>query len=191
MKKELFNYLLETAKPYYVNEKRFYHNYDHIIEMLNFDSNIILNDSQILAIICHDIVYDTNRKDNEEQSVILMKKLFSHLFENEIIEKSSVIIRDTINHNPTIEDSKIVLDLDMMRLAFDYDVFIKHNDNVRKEYSQYNDEQWDFGRKQFLNTLLNKKIFHSEYFINKDYNNKLQKNIKKFLSIENKVKNKM
>ena len=67
----------------YDEPHRYYHNMDHIIGMLKMaKSEEYLDDELFLAIVFHDIVYDSRRNDNEERS--------SHMFHLKCRESSKI-----------------------------------------------------------------------------------------------------
>lgn len=175
--------------PEYTSEKRFYHNKNHIDNMLaELDKlNLSENDYLVisLAIIFHDAVYDTTIEDklNVEASARLFYFWFwleenRFLFEKvknitiqEVFETVYNLILSTINHEPTYFFKKsyfseklcnIFLDLDLMILADqkNYDDYVK---NIRKEYSQFSDEEFNNGRLRFIDNMLGKVMIFREF----------------------------
>ena len=136
-----------------------------------------------LAIIFHDSIYDTTIEDklNVEASARLFYFWFEEnrsLFENiknitiqEVFETVYNLILSTINHEPTYFFKKsyfseklcnIFLDLDLMILADqkNYDEYVK---NIRKEYSQFSDEEFNNGRLKFIDNMLGKVMIFREF----------------------------
>lgn len=168
--------LISIIKPFYDEPHRFYHNMDHINFML-YHGKHILDRAQYLAVLFHDIVYIAGDKDNEINSIILMKYLTSGIESNEDINIACRIIADTVDHKPSIPESSLVIDLDMLAMGLDYELFKSNNDNIRKEYPFITDTQYIEGRNKFLSSLLEDKIFHSDTFMM--YEDTARNNIKR------------
>lgn len=178
---------LKFAGPEYSSEKRFYHNKKHIYNMLAELDKLKLTENSYLvislAIIFHDAVYDTTIEDklNVEASARLFYFWFEEnrfLFEKlenitiqEVFETVYNLILSTINHEPTYFFKKsyfseklcnIFLDLDLMILADqkNYDEYVK---NIRKEYSQFSDEEFSNGRLKFIDNMLGKVMIFREF----------------------------
>lgn len=71
---------------------------------------------------------------------------------------------------------QLFLDLDMSILAADREDYDVYTQNVRKEYSHFDDENFVKGRSHFLKGLDGVKIFRSGLFA--DLNQKAEENIK-------------
>lgn len=178
---------LKFAGPEYSSEKRFYHNKKHIYNMLAELDKLKLTENSYLvislAIIFHDSVYDTTIEDklNVEASARLFYFWFEEnrfLFEKlenitiqEVFETVYNLILSTINHEPTYFFKKsyfleklcnIFLDLDLMIIANtkSYDDYVK---NIRKEYSQFSDEEFSNGRLKFIDNMLGKVMIFREF----------------------------
>ena len=100
------NFIFEKLKQYNIPEKeierynephRYWHNLDHIKNMINCaKSRNILSDDLFLAIVFHDIIYNPKVNNNEEQSAELLCKYI----DNEEIKQA---ILDTKTHEPKSE----------------------------------------------------------------------------------------
>lgn len=158
--------------PYYKETHRFYHNLDHINDMLEvaYTHNIMLSQEQIFAIAFHDIIYlpwMTNGF-NETQSAQMVHQ-FNRMHGNSISPSSMELIQqiiiDTIDHHATIEESKPVLDLDLHGFAIEPNLFNNNTENIRKEYCYVSDEKFRVGRIAFLKGLQTRKyLFSTPYF---------------------------
>jgi predicted metal-dependent HD superfamily phosphohydrolase len=64
--------IFDRITQFYNSQNRYYHNLNHIGDMLteagNFKKMVDDYDSILFAIWFHDIIYDTKRSDNEEKS---------------------------------------------------------------------------------------------------------------------------
>lgn len=162
---------INIVKPFYFEPHRKFHSWNHIESGLELFKTIKNNSlEQVIAWLYHDIVYNPLLTDNEyNSSQKAIKDIYSNndeiLINPEIV---SIIINDTKNHIPTIEESKIVLDIDMSSLAIkNYDDFFKSRILAAEEYSFLGKDILINGTKKFLKeTLSSDIIFHSKHFEN-------------------------
>lgn len=162
-----YNILYKVIKRYSENNLA-YHNWGHIQEMFMIaDSlDIKLSQSQELAILFHDVVYKAGAKDNEEKSACFMRKELegTGISEN-VIEQAEQIVVDTATHQPSIPESKVVLDLDMVHLSFDFNIFLYYRDKIKEEYPHISDEEFYQGEISFLDSVLKQdKILFTNHF---------------------------
>lgn len=184
---QVFYYMLEDVKENYREKTRFFHNLEHLylgyeeidsyvdwyVENISKDKNdTSIKMEQIAAWMYHDIVYDVkNAHDNEKLSAIVaMEKLKETSLDLSIVEN---IILDTKAHKATIPESKLILDIDMASLGYEYDKFLHYRKLALKEYSLiYNENQLFEGVLSFINaTIKNKEIYHLDYFKEKYQSN--------------------
>ena len=160
----------------YMEPHRFYHNLIHVAKMFETAklNNIPLSIEQELAIWYHDVIYQVKRGEfsNEELSArYAIEKIFHYCanahIENykrdERIEKVATIIRDTENEIPTIEESKVVIDLDLWGLGtYEYQ---KNSILIEKEFTTVMTiDEFKSGRKKWLQLFLARDtIFVSKY----------------------------
>lgn len=147
----------------------------------------------VLTLFFHDAIYFPMRKDNEEVILSIFHILFPKIwlifltfYQNSILlflefsgevnletslsdQISNTIILTKKHLDAGLEDTEgleqIFLDIDMSILGAsqeDYKVYI---DEIRREYSQMKDIQFQKGRLQFLKSLKNKKIYRSSRFM--------------------------
>src|ERR1035437_1174583 len=108
---------------------RFYHNWNHIKDMVFLaDEYNTLTEDLLLAILFHDIIYDPKKTDNEEQSAELFKKFFP--------EKTDVYnaILETKTHIATTDLSYQLNQLDLKILSSGLNNFMYFEDKIFKEY---------------------------------------------------------
>lgn len=115
---------IETVVEKYNEPHRFYHNLDHIDNLIDemqkhIDFNNQYIDQILLTIIFHDIVYDPHRNDNEIKSA----EFFNNLTKNVEISNKPLIttaILDTekhiVNNNNIV--SEILCTVDMSEAHF-------------------------------------------------------------------------
>jgi len=142
----------------YQDPSRHYHNWDHVAHGLTLMKGLASSD-QIIAWAFHDSVYDPTRSDNEYQSAELAKSFGIRS------ERILTMIKDTKTHYPSIEQSKLVLDVDLSSLAFIPEQFQANRESIRKEYAHLTDEQFEVGTHMFAQSLLDRdRIFQTEEF---------------------------
>lgn len=176
MKIQQLNKIEEYCKPFYSTPDRFYHNWSHIESMKQclsdcfsefFIVNKYLKEIQI-AIYFHDIV---NEQINEFENIKNSCELFNNYYDKNLIDivdkaliqKLICITNYTKGLNWITDLERVITDIDLHILASDRYIYIQYMENIRKEYSQYNDEEWRTGRRRvlgkFLNEALNNNLF--------------------------------
>lgn len=150
----------------YSESHRYYHTINHINHMLRTarDYDIVLTESQWLAVLWHDSVYDAKSSTNEQDSVSLMKQKIPTSFNATVIEKAAEIIMDTKRHYSSTPDSDIVLDLDLCGLGSDWDTYCINTDNIRKEYDHLSKTEFITGRVAWIRSMLDRpSIFTTDW----------------------------
>ena len=184
----LINQLWLEIKISHNNPKRHYHTLVHLANIdkerqklrLSVQDNIIFQ----FATYYHDIIYDIEAKDNEEQSATLAKKRLAQLtVPKHIINEIYKLIILTKKHSKTDKITHAYfLDADLAILGSSWDEYQQYTTQIRKEYGVYSDEIYNRGRKRVLEHFFNQEyIYQSEYFRNR-YEKKARKNITKYLS---------
>lgn len=174
MQKTFINHLYDLVEPHYKEPQRVFHDISHIdtglYHLTTLEKNgYIITDTQKAAWLFHDIVYQPNRNDNEEKSAYLFaeyNKTYLLGFDEKEVEEVKQIILDTIKHRPTIDASKLILDIDMLVLGTSYEDFLDYRSKIEKEYSPfYSDVEMKEGTKLFIDaTLQSERIFHTDVF---------------------------
>lgn len=197
----------------YKEEKRSYHNINHLNEMISFLNKFYINkiktkqDYQILllAILFHDIVYnyDDKQQSNEELSALYAKEVLKELnFNEQIINRVIEIILFTDyqnksnynsyfskNQNKTIFNydylKTIIVELDFNSFVKDYDNFYQTTQLVKQEFLNFNniDDTIDNSKQK---RFMKRLLSEKIFYINEDLLN-LEKiknqNISLFLSL--------
>ncbi len=155
----------------YQSPQRYYHNLQHISEMLKiagkFNQQFHHRNEVFYAIWFHDIVYDPKAKNNEESSVEAMKNSLSPLG---ISELSQQIIAELIlvtKHEkipiPCDIDMAILLDADLAILGAETWRYELYTQQIRQEYSFVDDATYRQGRSDFLQKMLSRPwIFQTD-----------------------------
>ena len=174
--KDLFDKIISIISPHYNGLNRHYHNYKHIMEVYNdvYKLNIGYNEKfpMLLAALFHDVVYDVNDpKNNEERSILFFKRFveeYFYLFSPDedidfLIQEVSRFIMATKDYPiPKRTDELIFRDIDRKILkSKDFIELMKWENGIRKEYSNFSDNDYIENRSKFL--LKNNMEFFLSY----------------------------
>lgn len=189
LKQSLYNELIAS----YSQPNRFYHNLSHIGNLFYlFEQHVAVarNPAVIcFAIFYHDVVYDTLRNDNEEQSAGMAR---NHLAQLKL--KSALIDRVVqfilcAKHQAVgsicsgDQDLDLFLDLDLAVLAEDWQDYEVYSSNIRKEFKQYTPHTFQAGRKHALQQILQKEaIYHLPQF-REAFETKARQNLHREISL--------
>jgi predicted metal-dependent HD superfamily phosphohydrolase len=174
-KQEIKDQLWNEIVYHYSAQHRHYHNLNHIAHLFSLlDEHIdrVKNPAIMgFAILYHDIVYDTYRQDNEEQSALLVEAHLKQLSVNpNLIKNVQAFIAATKDHRVPEDiafasDLALLLDFDMAILATEAEMYKLYSDKIRQEYSKYPDELYKEGRKLALQQVLaSPQIFTTSTF---------------------------
>lgn len=176
---------LNLCKGSYSEPHRHFHDWNHISYGLDLFKKMNKGSlEQKIAWLFHDIIYNPSSQDNELYSSFIAietikKEKDEHLIS---LNKISTIILDTKAHVPTIDDSKLVLDIDMSVLGLNkYDDFLHYRILAAKEYAHFGKDAVVLGTKNFIEETLKKdKIYFTPEF--SDFETNARKNLEKFYS---------
>lgn len=188
---QFFDFYIEIKKNY-KSSTRHYHTLDHVEYMLdNLDkyfTNLITEEEKLkleLAIWYHDIIYIVQSEPsiNEYESTLIFSEMAQYigLSEEFIKDVYDLIMITTHTIKPETLSQKIICDLDLLGMGTgDY---FKNGDAFRLEFYHLTNEEWNEGRIDFLEYMLNKKpLFHTG-MINKYYEANAHYNLTKELSL--------
>jgi predicted metal-dependent HD superfamily phosphohydrolase len=183
LNQELWNEIVEN----YSGKKRHYHNLSHlenlIKQLLGFKEIISDWDVVLFSVFYHDIVYNTLKQDNEEQSALLAEtKLKALKLSNEQIEKCKAAILATKSHELSKDkDINLFTDADLSILGAGWDEYSAYAKQIRKEYSIYPDLIYNPGRKKVLHHFLHmQNIFKTPEFFD-TFEKQARQNLKREL----------
>ena len=95
--------ILQNIIDNYEEPGRYYHKLSHIASLIDlysqYEYKIHSKHVVILAILFHDIIYNPQRQDNEEESANLFKNLLQHFLPKSDIDKVYHYILVTKSHN--------------------------------------------------------------------------------------------
>ncbi len=148
----------------YSGPERFYHTLDHLAEMFELGVRLGLDECQIMAIWYHDAVYEVPGEDNEAKSADLAGLRLQGLgFDEPFVSVVQQIILDTKHHLPSIEASRLVIDLDLASLAAEPEIFDRNTERIRQEFAIIPEEDFRAGRAAFFKAYLaRERLYHSD-----------------------------
>jgi predicted metal-dependent HD superfamily phosphohydrolase len=103
------------------------------------------------AIWFHDAIYDTHAHDNEERSARLVEgRLTSAGVATEAVGRIAAYVRATKDHITDSADGKLMIDIDLSILGEVPEVFMRFEEEIRREYSWVDDAAYVAGRAAVL-----------------------------------------
>jgi len=155
----------------YTAPGRHYHDIRHIADCLSEFDNVrhLARNAEALqtAIWFHDVVYDGRRKDNEEQSAEVAAAALRRLGASEtfINEVQQLILFTRHDLEPTTDDGKLMVDIDLASLALTPDRFDENSRRIRSEYLHVPEDAFLRGRNDMLGGLLKRpRIYYTDVF---------------------------
>lgn len=194
---ETIIYLWSIMRDEYMKKWKYYHNLNHIYQLIQLYYTYKVNDIDFLiALWFHDIIYVPSRDDNEKQSIELFKKILKDNFNQPIsrinIDRVSMFIQETANHfqvNKNYDDKliELFLDFDMSIFSLDNEIN-EYEKNIKNEYLFYPEKKYNDERIRILRLLLEKESIYRTEIFKKSYEEKARNNIKKLIEfLQNKV----
>lgn len=171
----------------YNESHRHYHNLSHIQAMMdNFNTiqdKIIHHDVLTFAIFYHDCIYHCQQQSvsNERQSADYFVDNFKNYLPNDLLQKVQIFILATQKHTLLSDDKDLAyfLDLDLLILGQDWEIYRLYCANIAKEYAHINPILYKIGRAKILRQFLKRpRIYYSEYFY-QSYEKLARANIKR------------
>jgi predicted metal-dependent HD superfamily phosphohydrolase len=148
--------LLELTRRYTEPHRR-YHDLRHIADMLCKGAVLELSPEQVMAIWFHDAIYVAGSRTNEADSAKLaVERLSARGWEPRRVRVVEQIVLDTATHNPSIEESRKVLDLDLSTLGGTWESYARNGRNIRDEFGSISDADWNKGRGAWLEAMISK-----------------------------------
>jgi len=140
----------------------------------------------VFAIVYHDIIYRSWKKNNEEKSADLaVVRLREISYPEAEISRCKELILATKQHQPLDEITNLFTDADLSILGCDAATYEAYFNQIRREYSIYPDLIYNLGRKKVLHHFLEMaRIFKTDHFYDK-YENQARVNLQKELNLLN------
>jgi predicted metal-dependent HD superfamily phosphohydrolase len=152
----------DLVKAYSTGD-RHYHTLNHIHHVLSVINTLQAYTHDLkavqLAAWFHDVIYNTQAQDNEEESAEYACQMLSDLgVSSSIITKVACLIINTKHYqSPTDDDSQVLLDADLAILATNPDQYQKYACAIRQEYAWVKESEYITGRRQVLESFLHKQ----------------------------------
>jgi predicted metal-dependent HD superfamily phosphohydrolase len=161
----------EEIEKQYTHHKRHYHTLTHLENLLQLllavKKYINKWNTTLFSLYYHDVIYNTLKTDNEEQSAKLAIKRMQALPvpENIIANCNTQILATKKHEQHTNDDINYFTDADLSILGQPWEAYTQYYQQVRKEYAIYPNVVYKPGRKKVLNHFLNmERIYKTEYF---------------------------
>ena len=172
----------------YSEVQRHYHSIQHIVECLEHLHQIKthLDDtlSVELAIWFHDVIYNPQAHDNEQQSADYMQRMLENVLGAEQIAKIYAWILATKAHAPTADtDLAYLLDIDLAILASDPMRFAEYERQIQQEYAWVEPSLYVKKRQQVLRHFLETQPLYQTPFFQKRYERQAKQNLAQALSV--------
>lgn len=171
----------------YTTAGRHYHTLSHlenlIAQLTAVKDDIEDWDTILFSVFYHDIVYDVQEKDNEEQSAdIAGQRLLVLAVPAKQVDRCKEQIIATKSHESSDHtDTNLFTDADLSILGASWDQYEKYCQQVRAEYAIYPDAVYNPGRQKVLTHFLEmERLFKTDYFYNR-YEQSARENISKEL----------
>lgn len=158
--KQLIIKLWSEIETNYSGENRHYHTLSHLENLLQqlipLKNEIESWETVLFTLFYHDIIYDTLKPDNEEQSAELAVKRMKQInVPASLIERCKDQILATKTHVESPDpDTNYFTDADLSVLGQDAATYREYSRNVRLEYGIYPDAIYNPGRIKVLNHFL-------------------------------------
>jgi predicted metal-dependent HD superfamily phosphohydrolase len=185
---ELQQLLWMEVENHYQESHRHYHTLHHLnsilADLLPFKNSIRHWDALIMAIAYHDLVYDVNASDNEEQSAAIARdRLTSVSFPESEVDFCCRVILATKSHAAEDKEIQLFIDADLSILGSSLENYLRYSRQIRFEYAHFPDDQYYAGRRKILKDFLNRKsIFLTDEFSSR-YEEKARFNLEHELAL--------
>jgi len=180
----LHNSTFRMLKDKYSEKSRFYHNLIHIKLLLDLyetlKDQIQERDAIRFSIWFHDVVYDTKRNDNEEESARLAFETLGGLNVNaKTIKLVQELILATKDHDGRTfsEDAKLFLDMDLAILGMSREMYEEYSKAIREEYSWVPELTYRKGRKKILESFMDREKIYFTAVMQKRFEEQARRNI--------------
>ena len=150
----------------YDHPNRYYHNFNHIVEMFRvLAMNTKITPQLYTAVLYHDAIYNPKYDDNEFQSALLYELHCDEMGDTPD-EKVIKMILDTKEHISTIKESELLIDADLWILGSNIWTYAAYTKAIKKEYEPFfTEKEMIAGRTAFIENMLDREnIFYTPEF---------------------------
>ncbi|MBL7977194.1 MAG: hypothetical protein JNN12_02555 [Bacteroidetes Order II. Incertae sedis bacterium] len=176
--------LWEELTKAYSEPHRAYHNLVHLQNMFHvlrpYKHTLRDWDAVLLALFCHDVVYNPVASDNEVQSAKWACERFDKLVPTATLHLCEALILATATHRRHNEETfNLFIGADLAVLGSTWPEYLRYAQAIRSEYALYPDESYRNGRMAVLHCFLDRdRIFYAESFF-RTYEAIARKNLKR------------
>lgn len=176
----------EVAKRY-SSKRRHYHNLLHLEsiteELTPFKDRFASWHTIIFAIVYHDVVYNSLKNNNEEESAeFATERLQSAGCPENLISRCTDLILATKHHAAGDEETNLFTDADLAILGADPEMYDMYSGQIRLEYSFYPDFVYNPGRKKVLMHFLGMPVIYKSPEFAAKYESSARKNLQRELA---------
>jgi predicted metal-dependent HD superfamily phosphohydrolase len=150
---------------HYSSPNRFYHTLNHVQQVLETVQSLSSAARKLsavkLAAWLHDVIYDSQASDNEEQSAAYAVKVCKDLAIPDADVVASLILKTKTHEAGDDPDAQVLLDADLAILGAAAPVYREYAANIRKEYAWVPEADYRTGRRKVLEKFLARsRIYH-------------------------------
>ena len=161
--------VFRVLHDHYSQRWRRYHTGAHVVQcMKHFDlaSHLMDNpDAVEMALWFHDVVYDAQASDNEQNSAELFMELSENIFDDAFRRQVYGLIMITEHCDPPGRgDACYMVDIDLSSFGLPWDEFEADSRNVRAEFLHLNEENYNSRQFKFLKRLMDRPSFYNSDF---------------------------
>ena len=159
--------MFEEILVKYQEPWRFYHTLEHLrsgFEVLDRFFKSRVTGQVELALWYHDFEYDTRASDNESKSAEVASDRITKILQiplNFAIEVGQLILATKYTADPSMDQAKILLDVDLSILGETRVVFDQYEMAIRKEYSWVSEADFRKGQGEILKRFLKSTIYYT------------------------------
>lgn len=166
----------QAIARHYHEDHRHYHNLEHVGTCLEHLARTEANTPALrLALVYHDVIYDTQRNDNEEASAAMARNDLIELgAAKDLIETVAglILCTDHSGKHPALPHCDLLCDIDLSTLGASDQEYDRYAQNIRREYDWVSEENYREGRSKILSAFLQ----HSQIDSTPDLRSRFEEN---------------
>ena len=176
-------------EAHYKQSNRHYHTLHHLdwilAEMLPIKNSFRHWYAIVMAIAYHDLVYNVNASDNEEQSAAIARgRLTSVSFPETEVDYCCRAILATKSHLANENEIQLFVDADLSILGSSTENYFRYSSQIRMEYAHLPDDQYTAGRKKILHDFLTRKSIYLTPAFSSRYEAQARLNLERELALQ-------
>ncbi len=169
---------------------RFYHTFEGHIgsgleDLARYGRLCEDKDMAYFAWVLHDVIQDTHRKDNEEESAIYACDLAARMGLPERFQDKERILATRHDEIPSENDSRLIVCLDLLIFAKSPDVYDEYRRNVTLEYKdiikRLSPKEFAIGRAGIITRFEKRRPLYPIPEIEEEYGDKARENLRREL----------